>query len=240
MPGLPRDGNVEAKSPCKDCPKPASTRGYCKYHYYRALRRGVIKVVSKHVATGRMGPAPKDAKERLLALITKDGPTQPHMSSPCWVRLDLDRDEEDVDYWDFYLDAERGHMGAHRASFILFVGPIADDMDACHGCDFRPCVNPEHLFAGSRFDNMEDASSKDRLWGRHKLTDESAEAIRRRVMAGEERRPLAEEYGISVGHVGRLLMEVAGKPCSALGCQRKAIAKGLCQKHYGRAKRGVL
>jgi hypothetical protein len=37
--------------------------------------------------------------------------------------------------------------------------------DACHSCDVTLCVNENHLFAGSRKDNMQDASRKGRLIG---------------------------------------------------------------------------
>lgn len=52
---------------------------------------------------------------------------------------------------------------AHRVSYEVFVGPIADDMVICHRCDVRNCVNPEHLFQGTQRENILDASSKGRL-----------------------------------------------------------------------------
>jgi hypothetical protein len=35
--------------------------------------------------------------------------------------------------------------------------------DACHSCDNPPCCNPDHLFVGSRLDNIMDAVSKGRV-----------------------------------------------------------------------------
>lgn len=52
---------------------------------------------------------------------------------------------------------------AHRVSYEAFVGPIPVDMFVCHKCDTPQCVNPKHLFVGSRSDNMIDALSKGRL-----------------------------------------------------------------------------
>jgi hypothetical protein len=52
---------------------------------------------------------------------------------------------------------------AHRASYLLHKGPIPPGMDVCHSCDTPLCVNPDHLFVGTRKRNMEDAKSKGRM-----------------------------------------------------------------------------
>lgn len=53
---------------------------------------------------------------------------------------------------------------ALRVSYIAHKGPVPDGMDVCHKCDERTCVNPDHLFVGTRRDNVLDCVRK----GRHR------------------------------------------------------------------------
>lgn len=53
-------------------------------------------------------------------------------------------------------------MGAHRAFYELFNSPIPGGLHVCHRCDTPLCVNPAHLFLGTRSDNTQDAIKKGR------------------------------------------------------------------------------
>lgn len=62
----------------------------------------------------------------------------------------------------------RNMIKAHRFSWELAYGEIPKDKFVLHKCDTPRCVNPEHLFLGTHYDNYHDAVSKKRRldkWG---------------------------------------------------------------------------
>lgn len=52
---------------------------------------------------------------------------------------------------------------SHRLSYEHFTGRQLGKLLCCHTCDNPSCVNPNHLFAGTNQDNMDDCVRK----GRH-------------------------------------------------------------------------
>jgi len=54
-------------------------------------------------------------------------------------------------------------MGVHRWMAHLTLGlDIDSKLCACHHCDNRKCINPEHLFVGTQKENMIDMMVKGR------------------------------------------------------------------------------
>lgn len=55
--------------------------------------------------------------------------------------------------------------GAHILAWVDANGRLpAEGMCILHSCDNPPCVNPEHLWEGTRTDNQHDMVSKGRHW----------------------------------------------------------------------------
>lgn len=51
---------------------------------------------------------------------------------------------------------------ATRIMYALHYGIDPSELNVCHTCDNPPCINPEHLFLGTKADNMQDMLSKGR------------------------------------------------------------------------------
>lgn len=101
---------------------------------------------------------------------------------------------------------------AHRTSWEIQNGPIPDGLFVLHKCDTPRCVNPSHLFLGTRLDNFDDMRAKGRASGpkgtanpSSKLTPAAVLDIRRRFASGESRASLAASFSVAWHSINKAL-----------------------------------
>jgi hypothetical protein len=104
------------------------------------------------------------------------------------------------------ISASGGPKKAHRVSYEMHIGPIPDGLCVLHKCDNPVCVNPAHLFLGTRTENAKDKVSKGRqargvghgLKGADhpaaKLDAEKVKSIRLDVRSSKE---ISDAFGVS-------------------------------------------
>ena len=100
----------------------------------------------------------------------------------------------------------RGHgalLRAHRVAYESVHGPIPRGLSVLHACDNPLCVNVEHLWIGTRKENNDDKTAKDRIpfgdvhWNA-KLTAEKVREARGLRRSGRTYSWLADRYGVNI------------------------------------------
>lgn len=102
-------------------------------------------------------------------------------------------------------------MAAHRAALLVSGSDVPADMDVCHRCDVRNCVNPAHLYVGSRAENMADCTARQRHNKPHgekhwcaKLSAGAVAEIRVRRSAGDLISVIARDFDVHHSTVLRI------------------------------------
>ena len=93
---------------------------------------------------------------------------------------------------------------AHRAAWELTNGTFDVSMCVLHRCDTPLCVNPQHLFLGTRIENNADRDFKGRQW--RKVDRQEA---RRLAHEGVPQREIAQRLGVTRGTIFRVLRDAA-------------------------------
>lgn len=113
------------------CERKHYGQGFCKSHYQKFARTG-----------SPLGSVRKAPEDRFWPKVDKSG--------NCWVWT---AGKNIAGYGSF--TAFGRPVSAHRYSYEINVGPIPDRHDIDHTCHNRVCVNPAHLRATTRKQNIE-------------------------------------------------------------------------------------
>lgn len=103
---------------------------------------------------------------------------------------------------------------AHRLSFELHHGQVPDGLFVLHTCDNPPCVNPAHLYTGTKADNAHDRAVR-RRGKEHrqngedndnaKLTDADVLKIIALLNAGKlSQAAIGEKFGVKQPLISRI------------------------------------
>jgi hypothetical protein len=130
-------------SVCRNgCAKPVYKRDLCRPCYRKWLKDPDAE-----------RPSQRTTEQRFWGKVAKNGPVPGHRPDlgPCWV-------------WTASINAKTGYgrfgvrhgemMDAHRFSYLLAHETIPEKHDVHHACHLRRCVNPAHLLATTRSENL--------------------------------------------------------------------------------------
>jgi hypothetical protein len=118
------------------CDKQRAGWGYCQRHYKRMKKTGTTDA-----------PVRPTLAERFWAKVEK--------TETCW---NWTGSKNRTGYGNIARTPGSGSKLSHRVSYEMAYGPIPDGMDIDHMCFNHACVNPAHLRAATRKQNMENLS----------------------------------------------------------------------------------
>ena len=170
----------------------------------------------------------KPFEQRFWERVSKNGPPQPHMTTRCWEWIGT---KDTHGYGQLRVKGTMTLM--HRFSYNLHYGEIPNKLCVLHECDNPSCVNPNHLWLGTKGDNTRDMERKGRAYhprgisnGRHtkpesavrgethssaKLTDDYVKEIRNLHAGGTSYSQLAKRYHVGRSTIVRIVKREAWK-----------------------------
>lgn len=104
---------------------------------------------------------------------------------------------------------------SHRVALHVWKNfDLNSNLLVCHTCDNPLCVNPDHLFAGTQKENMQDCKRKGRLVKNFKpgnlhmnakVTAEQVREMRKLHTAGVKQKDLAIKYNLTQQAISKII-----------------------------------
>jgi hypothetical protein len=185
---------AKGTTPCSapTCDRPALTRGLCPTHYQRWRQHGDV-MPDKEIGWDWN----RSMQDRFRERVDKNSPNGCHL----WTAATTSSGYGAI------CDDSGRQIPAHRAAYMLAheMTSLPPKTEVCHRCDNPPCVNPDHLFLGTRTDNVRDMLKKGRS-PHAKLTTYDVRAIRRlyRSSAYSQQR-LAAQLNVSPATIWQIV-----------------------------------
>jgi hypothetical protein len=115
---------------------------------------------------------------------------------------------DDCWIWDGKFSSTTGygqlmHMykgySSHRLAYLLYFKEIPEGLCVLHKCDNRKCVNPNHLFLGTKGENNTDRKNKKRssIGENRPLSKLTEDDVRYIKTSEDSSRKLARKFGIN-------------------------------------------
>jgi hypothetical protein len=111
--------------------------------------------------------------------------------------------------------ASMGYQGKIKKVCILIYElfildhPIPNGYCVLHTCDNRSCINPDHLYLGTKADNNRDRMERnpDSFKGRQKISPEQLKLIKTMSDQGIHKKILASHFNVDVRTIQRLVSD---------------------------------
>ena len=161
------------KCKVEKCNNKHSALGFCNIHYQRAIRDIPLS-----------GRKKKSIKDRILEKIKKN-------ENGCWLWMGAKSGGNASGKYRYgYIRLGNKSKRVHRVLYEITRKEKIGVRHVLHKCDTPSCVNPDHLFLGSAYDNVRDMIYKNRDYhpcgekNNSKLTETQVNLIRLKFLGG--------------------------------------------------------